>query len=65
MRKATEAGNDLLKVDEVADLLRVRRGTLYIALRKQLPFIKVGHGLRMRRVDLDAWLLAQRERPAA
>jgi excisionase family DNA binding protein len=65
MSKAKTATTDLLKVDEVAEMLRVKPATLYVGLRKQLPFIKVGHSLRMRRSDFDAWLLAQRENQAA
>jgi excisionase family DNA binding protein len=51
----------LLTVDETADLLRVKRSTLYTWVhRRQVPFQKVGSLLRFRKDDLAAWLEGQR-----
>ena len=50
----------LLTVDEAADVLRVKKSTVYTwAYRKQIPSQKVGKALRFRREDLEAWLKAQ------
>lgn len=54
----------LLTADEVASLLRVPRSTVYELTRtRRLPHIKVGRRTLFVRVDLDAWVVANRVRP--
>jgi len=56
----------LLTADEVAALLRVPRSTVYELTRsRRLPFIKVGRRTLFVRVDLDAWVAANRVTPRA
>jgi excisionase family DNA binding protein len=54
----------LLTADEVAALLRVPRSTVYELTRtRRLPHVKLGRRTLFVRVDLDAWVMANRERP--
>ena len=54
----------LLTADEVAALLRVPRSTVYELTRsRRLPHIKVGRRTLFVRVDLDAWVVANRVEP--
>lgn len=50
--------SEVLTVDEVADLLRVDRKTVYEAIRRrELPgVVRVGRAIRVSRVALEAWL---------
>lgn len=49
----------LMTVDEVALLLNVRKKWVYeAASRKAIPCVRVGHFLRFRRTELEAWLNA-------
>ena len=50
--------NAVLTIKEAAAYLNVKTSWLY-AHSRELPAIKVGHGLRFRRADLDAWLTSQ------
>jgi excisionase family DNA binding protein len=53
--------NEILNIREVAELLRVADKTVYsMAQRGELPAFKVRGQWRVRRVDLDAWINAQR-----
>lgn len=53
--------NEILNIREVAELLRVAEKTVYsMAQRGELPAFKVRGQWRVRRVDLDAWINAQR-----
>jgi excisionase family DNA binding protein len=52
----------LMKADEVADLLRVSRDTIFELARRQtdpLPSVKVGRARRFIRARVEAWLVAQ------
>jgi excisionase family DNA binding protein len=50
----------LLTVDEVAELMRVSRMTVYRLIRKgQLQAVRVGRNYRVRSQDLNAYLEAQ------
>ncbi len=49
----------LMTVPETAAYLAVPTSWVY-AHRDELPFIRLGRGLRLRRSDLDAWLIQQR-----
>jgi excisionase family DNA binding protein len=54
----------LLTANEVAELLRVPRSTVYELTRtRRLPFIKVGRRTLFVRVDLDASVVANRIAP--
>jgi excisionase family DNA binding protein len=54
----------LLTANEVAELLRVPRSTVYELTRtRRLPFIKVGRRTLFVRVDLDARVVANRIAP--
>jgi excisionase family DNA binding protein len=58
--------DELLTVDELADLLKVTRQTIYAWRADRTtgpPAIKVGgNRLRFRRRDVDAWLDARSEK---
>jgi excisionase family DNA binding protein len=60
----TPLSEPLLTADEVAALLRVPRSTIYEPTRtRRLPHIEVGRRTLFVRVDLDAWLVANRITP--
>ncbi len=47
----------LLRVNEVARLLGVSRSTAYaIVATGELPSVRLGRAVRVRRTDLEAWL---------
>ena len=47
----------LITVEEAARLLRIGRGTAYaMAARGELPVVKMGRSVRVRRDRLDRWL---------
>ena len=53
----------LLTVEECARLLRISRGKAYaMASSGELPTVRLGRTLRVRRDRLDAWLDAQSTR---
>ena len=57
----------LLSVKEVADFLRCPPKTIYLKAEKGFiprPF-KVGHLLRWRREDLEAWVLEKQKEKSA
>jgi excisionase family DNA binding protein len=48
--------SDLLNVEEVADLLKVHRSTVYRMVEKgELPAFKVGFRWRFVRFEVDLW----------
>ena len=49
----------LMTVEQAAEYLACKVSWVY-AHSRELPTIKVGHGLRFRKSDLDAWLATQR-----
>jgi excisionase family DNA binding protein len=54
--------NRLLSVDEVAAMLGVRVQTLAVwrsSKRHDLLYIKVGHNVRYRLSDVEAWLVSR------
>jgi excisionase family DNA binding protein len=60
----TPLSEPLLTADEVAALLRVPRSTVYELTRTcRLPHIKVGRRTLFVRMDLDAWVVANRVTP--
>lgn len=55
---------DILTIDEVAELLKLKRSTVYELTRERsqkqqdhpLPFMKIAGHLRFRRADIESWL---------
>ena len=48
---------DVMTVSEVAQYLRVNPQTVYRKVKAgELPTLRIGRGIRFRRVELDAWL---------
>jgi excisionase family DNA binding protein len=55
---STETENRLLRVREVADVMRVSTMTVYRLIRAgELQAIRVGHSYRIAQRDVDAYLL--------
>jgi excisionase family DNA binding protein len=56
----------LLTIDEVAEFLRVSNTSVYrLVERRELPFCRVGRGLRFSRKDLESYLGSRRVGSAA
>ena len=54
----------LLTADDAAELLRVRRSTVYeLARNRRLPHVKVGRRVLFVRSDLAAWIVTNRVEP--
>ena len=52
-----EKKNDVLKVDDLAEELRVSQSTAYRLCRDpEFPSFRVGGQIRVTRRDLDAWI---------
>jgi excisionase family DNA binding protein len=54
---------EILTIDDLAKLLRCKRRAIYSLTRarahaNRLPVLRLGIGLRFRRVDVDPWLAA-------
>jgi excisionase family DNA binding protein len=50
----------LLRMREAAELLAISERTLWsIVARKELPAVRVGRLVRIRRADLEAWAAAR------
>jgi len=48
---------ELLTADEMSQYLHVHRETIYRwVTRRQIPFMKLPHGIRFRQFDIDRWL---------
>lgn len=57
--------DDILTIREVAEYLKVTERTLYrLAQEGKIPAFKVGASWRFKRADIDAWIEAQKPRPA-
>jgi excisionase family DNA binding protein len=57
---ASAAGHELLTVPDAAAELRFTRGYVYEAVRRgELPAVRKGKYIRLRREDLEAWLRGQ------
>ena len=56
--------NDVMTIDEVADYLDVSTSTIYkrVSLR-EIPYAKIGGGLRFTRKSIDAWLARNTVQP--
>jgi excisionase family DNA binding protein len=56
----SEIDGPLLKVAEVAEALSVCRATVYaLCERGELPHLRISNAIRVRRVDLEAFLAAR------
>jgi len=54
----------LLTADDAAELLSVRRSTVYeLARNRRLPHVKVGRRVLFVRSDLAAWIVTNRVEP--
>ncbi len=59
LNEIVQRTHDLLDEKQAAEFLGVAPGTLSVWRsrgRYKVPFVKVGHLVRYRRADLDAWL---------
>ncbi len=55
------AGHKLLSLKEVCQELGMSKGWVYQRIRSgQIPHVKLGHNIKVRREDLQAYLQAQR-----
>ncbi len=54
-------GHELLSLKEVSQELGMSKGWVYQRIRSgQIPHVKLGHNIKVRREDLEAYLQAQR-----
>jgi excisionase family DNA binding protein len=57
-----EAESELLTAVELARWLRITPRTVYRFVRNaQLPYVRVGRGLRFKRADVEAWIRRRSE----
>ena len=59
MQTAQTATTTLLDEKQAADFLKIAPGTLSVwrsTGRYKVPFVKVGHLVRYKRADLEAWV---------
>jgi excisionase family DNA binding protein len=53
-----EPSREIMTADEVAEYLRMNRTMIYRLLkRKELPGFKIGTDFRLRRADIDEWIV--------
>ncbi|MDD3758110.1 MAG: helix-turn-helix domain-containing protein [Advenella sp.] len=58
--------NGILTIKDVAEYLKVTERTIYrLVAAKKIPSFKVGGMWRFRQADIDAWIVAQSEKPEA
>jgi len=62
--KQESRGKELLTIDELAQVLKVRKGWIYARTRERspstIPHFKVGKYLRFSHSEVQAWLQEQR-----
>lgn len=57
MTATSPESEELLTVEEVAPLLKVRPQWLYAAVKRgDFPHVKVGRYIRFRRVEVEQWI---------
>lgn len=57
---------DIMTIREVADYLRIAEKTAYrLTSNGTLPGFKVGGSWRFRRVEVDGWIEAERQKSSA
>ena len=48
---------ELLTIDEISEYLGIKKSTLYSKVeRREIPFYKIGHLIRFRKAEIDAWM---------
>ena len=61
LTKHNGAGHTLLSLKEVCQELGMSKGWVYQRIRSgEIPHVKLGHNIKVRREDLEAYLQAQR-----
>ncbi len=61
LAKQNGAGHKLLSLKEVRQELGMSKGWVYQRIRSgEIPHVKLGHNIKVRREDLEAYLQAQR-----
>ncbi len=59
--KHNGSGHELLSLKEVCQELGMSKGWVYQRIRSgEIPHVKLGHNIKVRREDLEAYLQAQR-----
>ncbi len=59
--KHNGSGHKLLSLEEVRQELGMSKGWVYQRIRSgEIPHVKLGHNIKVRREDLEAYLQAQR-----
>ena len=59
--RATEDAVDLLNVDEVAAMVRLKKGTIYrYTSERRIPYFKIGNRVVFNRSEITAWLAEKR-----
>lgn len=62
-RVVTPAVEGLLTLVEAGEVLGIGRTRMYqLVRRKELPVVRVGRLVRVRKADLEAWIAARKER---
>ena len=57
-----EQRHEYLKVQEVAEVLRIARGRAYELVGSgEIPSVRIGRSVRVSRKELDRWLEEQRQ----
>jgi excisionase family DNA binding protein len=50
----------LLTIKELAEALRIEKGTLYVwTCKRRIPFCKVGHTIRFKWSEIEEWMIRQ------
>jgi excisionase family DNA binding protein len=58
------SGHQLLSLQEVCQELGMSKGWVYQRVRSgEIPSVQLGHSIKVRREDLEAYLQAQRRKP--
>ena len=48
---------EILDIDELSEYLKIKKSTLYSKVeRKEIPYYKIGHLIRFKKSDIDAWM---------
>jgi len=53
--------DEILTIPEVARYLKISKSKIYLLVTtKQIPYIRIGKNVRVRRADLERWLDSQK-----
>ena len=48
---------EILNIDELSEHLGIKKSSLYSKVeRKEIPYYKIGHLVRFKKSDIDAWM---------